>query len=619
MNKRARIFFEKFIFTDALDLQSRVFNLFLVLAGGAEVVALAGRIIAGTSFIAALAVALMIPLTIALFWLCGRLNLYKTGIRWIAFFIFNALFPLIFFVNGGANSGMTGYFVLSLVLIFFLFKGKECIIMAIVHALVIAGCYLTDKFLPQTVIPISSKSSVYIDIIQAIVVSSVLIGLLIKFQIRIYEIEKEKAVAASKAKADFLAGVSHEIRTPLNAIIGLGEIELNKNPAEETRKNLEKIYDSGMILLNIINDLLDITKIESRRFELASVEYQTASFINNTATLNMVRIGSKPINFVLEVDENLPAKLIGDELRIKQILNNLLSNAIHYTNKGFVKLSIKAETPSKQDALPAPDSTIIMVCAVEDTGIGIKPENLEKIFGFYEQIDMKRRRNIEGTGLGLSICKNLIKLMGGTITAQSEYGKGSVFTARIPQQIADKTPLGRPLADNLEKFHFSEEKRERRKNIRNPMPYGKVLIVDDVDINLEVARGIMEPYGMIIDCVQSGAEAARLIREQKTLYDAVFMDHMMPEMDGIEAVKLIRSEPSDYARNVPVIALTANAIIGNEKMFLENGFQDYLSKPIDTAKLDVILNKWVRNLEKENSSEWKAEIERLQTPPPDSA
>ncbi|MCL2879787.1 MAG: ATP-binding protein, partial [Treponema sp.] len=486
--------------------------------------------------------------------------------------------------------------------------------MVLIHIAVMFSCYIIGILHPGLVIPFTSDVPMYIDIIHTILIAGLLIGFLIKFHIRLFEIEKEKAEAASRAKAEFLAKVSHEIRTPLNAIIGFGGLELDKKLPADSKNNLEKMYNSSIVLLSIINDLLDISKIESGKFEFIPEEYETASFINDTANINMVRIGSKPVDFKLEIDENLPQKMIGDELRVRQILSNLLSNAIKYTKKGTVALRINAEMKDGGPFKAEKGKEFILVCSVEDTGTGIPEEDMGRIFKLYEQADRTANHAIEGTGLGLSICKNMTELMGGTISVQSTYGKGSKFTVRIPQTIDDPTPIGRDMSENLSSFHFSAEKRERRRNIRNPLPYGRVLVVDDVATNLDVAKGMMLPYGLTIDCVDSGKEAIRLIREQNPVYNLIFMDHMMPEMDGIEAVRIIRNElRSDYARQIPIIALTANAIIGTDKMFLDNGFQDYLTKPIDTSKLDVVLNKWVRNRELEKSEKWAALIDWMKS------
>ncbi|MDR1250772.1 MAG: response regulator [Treponema sp.] len=404
---------------------------------------------------------------------------------------------------------------------------------------------------------------------------------------------KYEAEAASHSKSAFLATMSHEIRTPLNAVIGLSEIELQKKLPMDTRLNLEKIHNSGGNLLTIINDILDISKIEAGSFELVPVDYDTPSMVNDTIHLNTVRIGSKNIVFKLEIDHTIPIKLFGDEMRVKQVLNNLLSNAFKYTEEGIVILKITWERRGD-------DAWITFV--VSDTGRGIRDKDIPRLFSEYSQLDARANRNIEGTGLGLSITQNLIKQMGGTIGVESFYGKGSVFTVQIPQRIVNEAPIGEVTAKNLQLFRFVETRRARNLNLmRTYMPYGRVLVVDDVETNLDVAKGLMLPYGLSIDSASSGREAIKKIRAAGTdlahpRYDLVLMDHMMPEMDGVEAVRIIRNEiDSDYARTVPIVALTANALAGNEEMFLSRGFNAYISKPIDIIQLDVALNTWVRN------------------------
>jgi CheY-like chemotaxis protein/nitrogen-specific signal transduction histidine kinase len=409
---------------------------------------------------------------------------------------------------------------------------------------------------------------------------------------------KEAAETASKAKSAFLATMSHEIRTPLNAIIGLSEIQLQKVLPEDTYLDLEKIYNSGSTLLGIINDILDISKIEAGTFELIPEEYDTPSLINDTVQLNIVRIGSKPITFKLNVDDTLPARLFGDELRVKQVLNNILSNAFKYTKAGTVTLQVRWE---KQGG----DAAVIF--AVSDTGQGIRRDDIDKLFSEYSQLDTRANRKIEGTGLGLSITKRLVEMMNGTIGVESEYGSGSVFTVRIRQKIINGKPIGKEVAENLMSFRLIETRRSRNKNlVRVRMPYGKVLVVDDVATNLDVARGLMLPYGLTIDCVLSGPEAIEKVRKEDVKYDVIFMDHMMPGMDGIEAARIIRSEiGTEYAKTVPIIALTANALAGNEEMFLSSGFDAFIAKPIDIMRLDVILNQWVRDRQSEETL-WKA-------------
>jgi signal transduction histidine kinase/CheY-like chemotaxis protein/HPt (histidine-containing phosphotransfer) domain-containing protein len=401
------------------------------------------------------------------------------------------------------------------------------------------------------------------------------------------------AEAANAAQREFLARMSHEIRTPLNAILGLSEVELRDHLPGRTKLNLEKIYSSGCTLLDIVNDILDISKIEAGNFEIRPVNYDTAGIISDTVQLNIVRVGSKPVEFRLKLTETLPRRLCGDELRIKQILNNLLSNAIKYTEQGEVTLEIDWERQG---------DTARLRFTVRDTGKGIRQEELGKLFTKYTQLDTMANRKIEGTGLGLSITKGLVEMMGGHIGVESEYGKGSVFEVWLPQEIEDGEPLGEEVAEQLRSFRFYEDRNRRGNIIRYHMPYGKVLVVDDVMMNLDVIKGLMMPYGLQVETAMSGQEAVEKIRGGEPRYDLVFMDHMMPGMDGVQAARIIRQElGTEYARNIPIIALTANAIAGNRELFLNSGFNDFISKPIDIKQLDVALNKWVRDKQSEET------------------
>jgi len=398
----------------------------------------------------------------------------------------------------------------------------------------------------------------------------------------------KEAQDASYAKTRFLARMSHEMRTPLTAVIGLSELMLNSGEIHgDSADKLDKIHIAGMTLLGIVNDILDISKIESDRFELHPIEYDTSSLINDIISLNTTRMNEKPIEFTLSIDKNLPGRLFGDNLRVKQVFNNLLSNAFKYTDSGTIKWDISFE----QDG-----DNIWLISNIKDSGKGIKAEDIPKLFQDYMRVDTSANRETEGTGLGLSITKRLVSRMYGTISVASEYGNGSVFSVRILQKIISPIPIGKQTADNLMSNNYTKTKRTQSAGlIRTDLSYAHILVVDDMQTNLDIVKGMLMPYGIRVSCALSGSEAIDMIRAENPRYDVIFMDHMMPGIDGVETVRIIREEiDTDYAQNIPIIALTANAIAGTEQMFLASGFQAYISKPVDIMLLDSVLRKWVR-------------------------
>ena len=398
------------------------------------------------------------------------------------------------------------------------------------------------------------------------------------------ETAKVQAEQSNRSKSIFLSHMSHEIRTPMNAIMGIAEIQLqNEELSPDTSEALGKIYESGDLLLSIINDILDLSKIESGKLEIIPVKYDLPSLINDTTQLNRMRYESKPIEFVLQLDDNIPIELCGDELRIKQILNNILSNAFKYTDKGRIEFSVSFE--------PLESDEVILIFEVSDTGQGMTEEQIGRLYEEYTRFNLETNRTKVGAGLGMSITKRLVDLMNGEISVKSEPDKGSVFTVRLKQKKTSNEVCGKTLADKLKSFSFHNSSiLKRMQFLREYMPYGSVLVVDDVESNIYVAKGMLLPYGLNIESASSGFEAIDYIKSGKT-YDIIFMDHMMPKMDGIETVKIIRS--MGYTN--PIIALTANALVGRAKMFLQNGFDSFCPKPIDSRELDMILNEFIRN------------------------
>ncbi|GHV39153.1 hypothetical protein AGMMS49546_10730 [Spirochaetia bacterium] len=423
---------------------------------------------------------------------------------------------------------------------------------------------------------------------------------------RTAKLEEQTRLAedASQAKSEFLAKMSHEIRTPMNAVIGMAELLLRGEISGQSQGYVREIKQAGSNLLAIINDILDFSKIESGKIEIINVDYSLAALCNDVISIIRMRLAEKNLRFVTRIDDSLPSGLSGDEVRIRQVLLNLLSNAVKYTKEGEVCLAVYAEAAASSVGA----EKINLVLEVSDTGMGIKPEDMEKLFGKFEQVDTRKNRGIEGTGLGLAISRNLCRLMGGDITVESVYGEGSTFRAVIPQDVRNPAPL-----DMSAKAEAPAHGAGTSPAIKFTAPGARLLVVDDIATNLTVAAGLMAPYRAAVETCLSGAEAVELVKRQE--YDIIFMDHMMPEMDGIETTALIREWESKQQENkagnlrkqIPIIALTANAVSGMREMFLEKGFNDFLTKPIDVSRLDEIMEKWIPENKREKAEKGNEE------------
>ena len=378
---------------------------------------------------------------------------------------------------------------------------------------------------------------------------------------------KEEAQAANEAKSAFLVSMSHEIRTPMNAVLGLDEMILNTDDMEKVHDYALKMRSSGKNLLAIINDILDYSKIESGKMSLVEMDYHLLSLFRELELSYQPLAQSQGLEFEMDVDETLPECLYGDEYRIRQIIRNLLDNGMKFTKLGSVKLEIRGEIKG---------DTLYLVMSVIDTGIGIRTEDLENLFQSFERLDETRNRSIGGTGLGLVIVKSLVEMMMGTITVESNFGEGSKFTARIPQKIVSNKSIAETKSDVQKSI-------EKNSSEQYKTPTATVLVVDDNNVNLIGARGFLKRTGAKVVTCESGATCLELLKKQK--FDIIFMDIMMPEMDGIETLRKSQNLNANLNRFTPFIALTANMVPGLRDQYLELGFTDYVSKPIDSERL----------------------------------
>ena len=383
--------------------------------------------------------------------------------------------------------------------------------------------------------------------------------------------------AAGKAKSDFLSSMSHEIRTPINAVLGLDEMILRESGEDAVQAYAREIQDSGRMLLSIINDILDFSKIEAGKMEIVPAEYASAIMINELVSMVAPRAEAKGLLFTVNAAPDLPRKLFGDDNRIKQCILNLLTNAVKYTREGSVTLNIGFS--------PAEDGRIRLTAHVLDTGIGIKEADIQKLYSPFERIEENRNRNIEGTGLGMSIVKGLLTSMGGVLSVQSEYGKGSDFAITLEQEVRDREPMGdwRPAAGTA----GTEGSRPRYEESFQA-PEAKILVVDDTPLNITVIKGLLKATRIQVDTATDGE--AGLVMAGDSPYNVILIDHLMPKMDGIEMLERLRQDQHSPNQNTPCIALTANAIQGAKEMYLQAGFTDYLSKPVDPALLESMLS-----------------------------
>lgn len=488
------------------------------------------------------------------------------------------LFPISFFSAGGFYSGVPEWFIFCFIYVCITLQGRR---MAVLFSLCMAEtllCYGIAYYFPQVAAQNSPRSS-FFDSAFSVVMVGLLTSILLMFLNRMYEEEnaisrrqKKEIEELNRAENHFFSSMSHEIRTPINTIIGLNEIILRGDIPEDVAENARNIQAASKMLLSLINDTLDLSKIKSGKMEIVNISYETGAFLSEIVNMIWIKAKEKGLEFRLYVDPSIPSMLCGDEVRVKQVLINLLNNAVKYTSEGSVTLSVRCE----RQAL----NRVRVWYSVEDTGQGVKKENIPYIFNAFRRVDEEKNRYIEGTGLGLSIVRQLVDMMGGEISVNSVYTKGSKFVVRLDQDIVDGSELGTfTLAS---RGHVGDGDRYRQSF---EAPDAHILVVDDNDMNLAVVSKLLAQTKVQIDTAKSGAECLSLTQNRR--YDCILMDHLMPEMDGIQCLHALRSQPVGLCQDVPVIVLTANAGSDNQALYRREGFSGYLAKPVSGALLEA--------------------------------
>ncbi len=524
---------------------------------------------------------ILLPISIAMIAVIVKVSIRKdrihAGATAISILLL-ILFPISFFTAGGFYSGVPEWFVICFIYICITLEGRRMYTFFLLCVMETFLCYYIAFYVPESVVRNTSRSS-FFDSALSVILVGMLISVLLMFLNKIYEQEnelsrqqKKEIEELNRAENHFFSSMSHEIRTPINTIIGLNEFILRGDIPPEVAENARNIQGASKLLLTLINDILDLSKIKSGKMEIVKVSYETGKLFSEIVNMIWIKAKEKGLEFRLHIDSSIPSMLCGDEVRIKQILINLLNNAVKYTKEGSVTLAVRCERLTL--------NRVRVWYTVEDTGQGVKKENIPYIFHAFRRVDEEKNRHIEGTGLGLSIVHQLVELMDGEITVNSVYTKGSKFVVMLEQDIIDDKELGTFTLDSRSRVHEGERYKQSFE-----APDAHILVVDDNEMNLAVVKKLLSDTKIQIDIAMSGAEC--LAKTQDQHYDGILMDHLMPEMDGIACFHALRTQPGGLCQNVPVIALTANAGSDNQLLYRKEGFSGYLAKPVSGALLEV--------------------------------
>lgn len=582
MIKKIQNFIEK-MFSEKLTFHERMNHMVLLLVFAASVIG-TGRVFLGADSRVLYALLAMCAVSGLAIWIAVTRRNMKLA-SWLLIIGTNMiLFPIVFILSGGTQSGTPVWFVLGLVYIFLLFEGKSFLLAFTLSAFSFLLTYLVSYYKPM-ILPPSTRFYGFTDSFVTLLCVSCFIGILLKSQAKTYERErqiaeqqKREVEQMARSKDTFFANMSHEIRTPINTIIGLNEMILRDDISDEIAENAINIQNASKMLLTTINDILDLSKLESGKMDIVPTQYEISSMFSDLVNLVWIRAHQKDLEFKVDIDPEIPSMLYGDEVRIKQVVTNLLTNAVKYTDTGSVTLTAKCERIAADQ--------ILLRISVQDTGMGIRKESLDDLFNSFKRVDESDNRNIEGTGLGLSISKQLMEMMGGKITVDSVYHQGSTFTIELKQRIVNVRPIGA--------INFAAQKQlNQRARYRQTFiaPDARILVVDDNAMNLMVAVKLLRDTKVQVDTAESGKEALKKTAE--SAYHLILMDHMMPEMDGAATLRALRSQSKGFCQKTPVIALTANVMSDAEQVYRNMGFDGYLAKPISTSLLEAGLLQYL--------------------------
>lgn len=490
--------------------------------------------------------------------------------------IFLMMFPYLFFKSGGYKGGMVSFYIFGILFTVFMLEGKAMFFTAFTEMVVYISTIMIAYQNPQMVVWFSSEKEVVMDLLIGFCASSISVAAVMYLHFRMYNKQQEileeariEAQSANKAKSAFLANMSHEIRTPINVMLGMNEMILRESESEEIRQYAKSIERSGGYLISLINNILDISRIESGKMEIEEGKYELRQLLDEVMLIAEKQAEQKSLKMNLIFDKTLPAYLIGDVIHIKQILLNLINNAVKYTKEGQIDIKVSKNAEETK-----------LIFEVKDTGIGIKEENLPILFDAFMRVDSKKNKKIKGTGLGLAIAKQLVEQMDGMIWVESVYGKGSSFFVQLPMK---KVSDGK-----ISNVEWKETDGRKRRSF--VAPQAKILIVDDNPENLMVTRSLLKRTAVFVDTAASGEECVHKVRQN--VYDLILLDYMMPQMDGIDTIRELKK---DVQFHIPVIALTADVTKGIEQTFLREGFCAYLSKPVMWSKLEDLLMKYLRD------------------------